>query len=764
MALNYQHILSGLTFLNQHKHLYPENLTFDGRQWSVTKTKSANQANQLQSFILATIELINQHPQPQERNVLQNYLALFFHYQPNKLRDSLPLDQEAYLPYLRGELPLQKSTQVIAEIPKITKTDGFYTSPEDHLAFHHGMEAARIFRSTQWERIKSLIHSALEPLGIHVFEPTRYEELDYLKTSIYANDIAKPCQALNQPSYYWIGHASNLISIPSQTHCRPIHLLTDPVEGDLAPFVYPRMTKEGKLIQGTGSQKLPYVDVVIISHNHRDHVDEATLKRLVDQQPKMIVPEGDAALFKQLGFLNVVELVWGEQATLGDPEHPQLTITAVPARHWSNRGLFDAHRSAFNGYVIQAATLPQHDIYFAGDTAELGNDYAKAIYKTFNIGLAIQPGGPDEQRSDMESTHQSSADGITGHFRNILAIYEKTPSKWSSIQEFLNDIEPIKTIYDHTSTFKLGNLRLRDTFYSYARVVAAFKHQLNAQQVKTLLVEHEKVAYDNIRNLCDKMVINGQTLSQTDIASVIERDIIVPRIGQRFDLNLASTSERTHTSIPLLCLNDRDLILNRRALNQCDEIVRKKIALARTAVSLPTFIDELTYDLLRTYTELWHARLTRTNFDLFNRIMKRHDLSLTAKIEALQQHLTPQDKQGHLQNVLHYCRWIQNTMKEPQQLADYFIKLTIRQIVDAEVKLTGSWLIWASRSKKQELFEHLAYQLETPQTLNEYGAIFNRWYQANQSVLQENRSTFFSKPITHSTEVCDQIQRLLGAS
>ena len=101
-------------------------------------------------------------------------------------------------------------------------------------------------------------------------------------------------------------------------------MITDPVEGDLAPLLYPRMTKEGDLIDGTNEKRLPKIDVVIISHNHRDHVSEETLKRLVKQQPKMIGPEGDEALFIGLGFTNVVGIKWWEQATISNDQGKEL--------------------------------------------------------------------------------------------------------------------------------------------------------------------------------------------------------------------------------------------------------------------------------------------------------------------------------------------------------------------------------------------------------------------------------------------------------
>ncbi|WBV68077.1 MBL fold metallo-hydrolase [Legionella pneumophila] len=228
-----------------------------------------------------------------------------------------------------------------------------------------------------------------------------------------------------------------------------------------------------------------------------------------------------------------------EQAKITDFQGNELLrITAVPARHWSGRSLTDAHCSAFNGYVLHANQL-DGDIYFAGDTALMDDMLSQPIFEKFNIVTSIQPGGPDERREDMESTHQSSADAILMHFKILAAQYQKMKEKNESLSldDFLIENQHLKTLYNHTATFKLGNLRLKDTYYSYQRMVAAFRE--DAQWRADHLPKHEQKVYDHIQLLISNMVFkDNQQLSNRQIADLILGKVVIPKIGQRQPLYL----------------------------------------------------------------------------------------------------------------------------------------------------------------------------------------------------------------------------------
>lgn len=771
--LSYSDFLEGFNFLMHHQTMDPKSLSFSKttHRWSsLVLTKNQNGITELQQFMNATQRFAysqsDLEEEKRQKNTIRTHFELFLNLEPNELIKETSFNTD------RRPLQMEKEPQRNPNIPALTKNSkGQYISDEDTHAHEHGNEARRIGASTQIERLMGFANRMMSKLGIHLFESTRYQELNYINSTLYADDQVSSSDE-QKPSYYWIGHASNLIVIPtpadSKGLSRPLHVLTDPVEGALFPGLYPRQTKEGKLIKGHGENRLPRVDVVVISHNHRDHVDEITLSRLVDQQPKMIVPEGDGPFFKKLGFLNIEELNWGESAKIKQGNENVLTITSVPARHWSGRGLHDAHKSAFAGYVLQSPSMPKHDIYFAGDTAELGKETAQAIYGNFDIGLAIQPGGPDENRRDMESTHQSSADGITAHFRNLLAHYKKLTPKARDVMEdgtmkneFSTQASYLKTIYDHTATFKLGNLRLRDTYYSYNRVLAVFRKNLDEKQAEHFLASHEFNAYKEIKSICSELKFNDEGLSPEEIANIIERNIIVPKIGQRLDIIPQATTLTNHTPQPSV-FDDSRLIINHRALETCEKLAMEWLEQQSTQPHQPTpqLMDDLIHALLKSYHDVWHAKLTRTYLRELKEALNSGK-NVSEQLTQLQAHLPYKNRHGHLQNIIHYAEWLNQSVKTPVDLQDYITRLHVRQLVDKEIHIAGSVFILENRSNKTRRFEELANKLEKASSLKEYGEIFEAWKKENLDSLKTPRSNLFKKAKTQSETAIEKIEEKL---
>lgn len=408
-----------------------------------------------------------------------------------------------------------------------------YHYNEEDTSVHHGLEAVRIFLSTQSERILSTLGRAIE-----FFRPmtARFRKYHYFRGNedVYCND--SPLANVDTATSYWIGHATCLMNIPltsSSGRKMAVQLITDPVEGDLHPLLYPRMTKPARLIE-----ECPAVHVFLLSHNHLDHYDASTIQKLLAQQPVMIVPEGDGYKLKRMGFENVYENNWWRSTTINferEGERAQLKITAVPSRHWSGQGICDAHHCAFVGYVIHGIN---GDIYFAGDTARLSNAHIQTLKERFNIRAMFQPGGPDEVRQDMQSTHQASVDGLWMHMKLMVRrLYERGASSLSR-QQFIEQAKQLKTLFMHTKTFKLGNLHFDDTDQSVQSVLDALRaHPQQLPLILASMKEYERQVYHELCKLGQELSFSGQALMPTDIYYLLKESIKVPKIGHRCSLS-----------------------------------------------------------------------------------------------------------------------------------------------------------------------------------------------------------------------------------
>ena len=211
------------------------------------------------------------------------------------------------------------------------------------------------------------------------------------------------------PAATWIGHASVLVQVGGA------NFLTDPMFSDRASplaFIGPKR----QAAPGLALADLPHIDAVLISHNHYDHLDVASVHALASQpggSPLFIVPLGIKRWMEDQGITNVIELDWWESASVSKVE-----IVLTPSQHWSGRGLNDRMKTLWGGYAMFA---PEFKVFFAGDTAYL-KDFAD-IHARFaarhgpgrGFDLALIPIGAYEPRWFMSQQHVDPAEAVQIH-------------------------------------------------------------------------------------------------------------------------------------------------------------------------------------------------------------------------------------------------------------------------------------------------------------------------------------------------------------
>ncbi len=239
-----------------------------------------------------------------------------------------------------------------------------------------------------------------------------------LDQSVRENAIPSISRADTQITF--VNHSTFFIQFNGQ------HILTDPIWSKrCSPFQWVGPKRQRP--PGVMLEQLPQVDLVLISHNHYDHLDKPTIKKLNKKfNPKYLVPLGLKDLMLKWGCQNVVEVDWWDEVDING-----IQFLSTPANHFSSRGTFDRNKTLWCGYILRSKSSK---IYFAGDSGY--SDIFREIGKREGpIDLSLIPIGAYMPEWFMSPIHISPLEAIQVHL----------------------DVMSKKSIAMHFGTFKLAD-------------------------------------------------------------------------------------------------------------------------------------------------------------------------------------------------------------------------------------------------------------------------------------------------------------------
>ena len=259
----------------------------------------------------------------------------------------------------------------------------------------------------------------------------------------------------NQIAVTFINHSSFLLQFNG------LNILTDPVFSKrVSPisWIGPKRVRE----PGMSFDELPRIDIVIISHNHYDHLDGKSLKILNQKfKPIFLVPIGNAKLMESNNISNFKELHWWQTAIFSD----DLRVCFTPSQHFANRGLFDRDKTLWGSYMI---TYKGDNVYFGGDTG-YADHFKKTSNHFKNIALSLLPIGAYKPRWFMKDMHMNPEDAVLAH----------------------NDLNSKQSIGMHFGTFQLTDEGINDPVYDLKDAVK--KYNLLPEEFITLGVGQTKL-------------------------------------------------------------------------------------------------------------------------------------------------------------------------------------------------------------------------------------------------------------------------------
>lgn len=224
--------------------------------------------------------------------------------------------------------------------------------------------------------------------------------------------ISYPRAATAERRATWVGHSTVLLQVGG------INLITDPVFGPRA-FPVQWMGPRRVMDPGLALERLPPLDLVLLSHNHYDHMDRPAIRRLAPAHPAAtwIVPLGLGGYVRGWGVREIVELDWWKTVEVNG-----VRVTATPARHFSNRRLGDRNRSLWCGFALAGAGWR---CWFAGDTA-YHPEFGAIGARCGPFDLVMIPIGAYDPRWFMDRVHADPEEAVR-IYQDVTASHPDAP-------------------------------------------------------------------------------------------------------------------------------------------------------------------------------------------------------------------------------------------------------------------------------------------------------------------------------------------------